>query len=300
MRAYGALLRAEPAACLALAPTDVPDGSAPQLSDQLVVLRTALRGAALSDIGHNDEGLNELRDARAVAAGRAGPASIPATVALLEHRAATLQGHNTVARTILSWAEDELGPVGEVLLMRAWQLARLGRPDAAGNALVQLLDGAAPVVLPWTLVEGRVLECQLALRAERRTQARRELDHALALSETMDVLRPLATGPPEVIDLLTRHLGSFGERETTGLRVLAARNALGAGARPVSLTERERAVLNMLPTQRSFDEIASDLTVSHSTVKTHVRALYAKLGVNSRRDAVAAARRRGVLGPDAP
>jgi LuxR family maltose regulon positive regulatory protein len=291
MRAYGALLRAEPAACLALAPTDVPDGSAPQLSDQLVVLRTALRGAALSDIGHNDEGLNELRDARAVAAGRAGPASIPATVALLEHRAATLQGHNTVARTILSWAEDELGPVGEVLLMRAWQLARLGRPDAAGNALVQLLDGAAPVVLPWTLVEGRVLECQLALRAERRTQARRELDHALALSETMDVLRPLATGPPEVIDLLTRHLGSFGERETTGLRVLAARNALGAGARPVSLTERERAVLNMLPTQRSFDEIASDLTVSHSTVKTHVRALYAKLGVNSR---------RGVLGPDAP
>jgi LuxR family maltose regulon positive regulatory protein len=116
----------------------------------------------------------------------------------------------------------------------------------------------------------------------------------------MDVLRPLATGPPEVIDLLTRHMGSFGDRETTAQRVLAARSALGTGTQPVSLTERERAVLNMLPTQRSFDEIALDLTVSHSTVKTHVRALYGKLGVSSRRDAVATARRRGILAPELP
>jgi LuxR family maltose regulon positive regulatory protein len=300
MRAYGALLRAEPAACLALAPTEIPDGSAPHLSDQLVALRTALRGAALSDMGHGDQGLNELREARGVAAGRPGSAEIPAIVALLEHRAATVQGHGSVAGTVLRWAEDELGPVGEVLLLRARQLTGLGRASAASDALVQLLDGAAPVVLPWTLVEGRVLGCQLALRGERRPRARRELDHALALSETMDVLRPLATGPPEVIDLLTRHLGSFGERETTALRVLAARNALGADTQPVSLTERERAVLTMLPTQRSFDEIALDLTVSRSTVKTHVRALYGKLGVNSRRDAVAAARLRGILAPDPP
>ncbi len=298
MRAYGALLRADPAACLALAPTEIPDGAAPRLSDQLVVLRTALRGAALSDMGHSDQGLNELREARAVAAGRPGTAEIPAIVALLEHRAATVQGHGSVAGTVLRWAEDELGPVGEVLLLRARQLTGLGRPGAASDALVQLLDGAAPVVLPWTLVEGRVLGCQLALRGERRPRARRELDHALALSETMDVLRPLATGPPEVINLLTRHLGSFGERESTALRVLAARNALGTDTQPVSLTERERAVLTMLPTQRSFDEIALDLTVSHSTVKTHVRALYGKLGVNSRRDAVAAARLRGILAPD--
>jgi LuxR family maltose regulon positive regulatory protein len=300
MRAYGALLRAEPAACLALTPAEVPDESAPRPSDELLVLRTALRGAALSDIGRGDEGLNTLREARAMAAGRTVAAQIPATVALLEHRAAASQHRNAVARTVLRWAEDELGPVGEVTLLRAWQLVLLGRPVAASDALVHLLDGAAPVVLPWTLVEGRVLECQLALRAERRPQARRELDHALALSETMDVLRPLATGPPEIIDLLTRHLGSFGDREPTALRVLEARNALGTGARPVPLTERERAVLSMLPTQRSFDEIARDLTVSHSTVKTHVRALYGKLGVSSRRDAVATARQRGILAPGPP
>jgi LuxR family transcriptional regulator, maltose regulon positive regulatory protein len=299
MRAYGALLRAEPVACLELT-SAVADGSAPQPSDQLVALRTALRGAALSDVGHGDEGLGELRAARAVAASRSGTAEVPATIALLEHRVAMLLGRNDLARTVLSWAEDGLGPVGEVLLLHAWRLARLGRARAASEVLVRLWDGAVPVVLPWTLVEGRVLECQLALHDGRRPQARRELDHALALSETMDVLRPLATAPPEVIELLTRHLGSFGERESTALRVLTARNALGADAQPVPLTERERAVLSMLPTQRSFEEIALDLTVSHSTVKTHVRALYGKLGVNSRRDAVATARRRGILSPKLP
>jgi LuxR family maltose regulon positive regulatory protein len=196
---------------------------------------------------------------------------------------------------MLAWAEDGLGPVGEVRLLQARQRAALGRQRAAIDALAPALDGAVPPVLPWTVAEARVLECSLALQLERRSQARRALDQALELSTAMDVLRPLAAGPPEVIDLLTRHLGSFGGAEATALRVLTARRALGADSRPVSLTERERAVLILLPTQRSFEEIAVDLMVSHSTVKTHVRAIYGKFGVNSRREAVASARRHGII-----
>ncbi|WP_345603900.1 LuxR C-terminal-related transcriptional regulator [Pseudonocardia adelaidensis] len=301
MRAYGALLRADPVTCLDLTSADTPaDASGGQHSDQLVALRAALRGAALLDVGRGDEALTALRDARTAAAGLRGPAEIPATVALFEHRAAELQGRTDLARTVLGWAEAQLGPVGEVLLLRAWRMAGLGRTRAAAEALAGMFDRDVPVVLPWALVEGRVLACGLALRADVRPQARRELDHALALSDSMEVLRPLATGPPDVIDLLTRHLGSFGERESTALRVLETRIALGPDTRPVSLTDRERAVLSMLPTQRSLEEIALDLTVSRSTVKTHVRALYGKLGVNTRRDAVVTARRRGILVPDAP
>ena len=45
----------------------------------------------------------------------------------------------------------------------------------------------------------------------------------------------------------------------------------------------------------SLDEIATDLTVSVNTVKSHVRSIYAKLSVSSRRMAVLAAREHGLL-----
>jgi LuxR family maltose regulon positive regulatory protein len=60
------------------------------------------------------------------------------------------------------------------------------------------------------------------------------------------------------------------------------------------LTEREHAVLARLTSPQPLDEVASDLLVSVNTVKTHVRAIYAKLGVNNRRAAVVAARELGL------
>jgi DNA-binding CsgD family transcriptional regulator len=52
------------------------------------------------------------------------------------------------------------------------------------------------------------------------------------------------------------------------------------------LTGRERCVLELLSTYRSSTEIAEALHVSVNTVKTHVKAIYRKLGVNSRRAAI--------------
>ena len=62
-----------------------------------------------------------------------------------------------------------------------------------------------------------------------------------------------------------------------------------------ALTAREAAVLRLLPTQLSLREIADALYVSHNTAKTHSRALYRKLGVSSRDEAVVAARSSGLL-----
>jgi LuxR family maltose regulon positive regulatory protein len=61
------------------------------------------------------------------------------------------------------------------------------------------------------------------------------------------------------------------------------------------LTARESALLRLLPTQLTLREIADELYVSHNTVKTHSRALYRKLGVSSRDEAVSAARSDGLL-----
>ena len=61
------------------------------------------------------------------------------------------------------------------------------------------------------------------------------------------------------------------------------------------LTEREQTVLSYLPSWVSSDEIAAELYISLNTLKTHLRAIYRKLGASSRREAVAQARSHGLL-----
>ncbi|WP_412069894.1 response regulator [Rubrivirga sp. IMCC43871] len=69
--------------------------------------------------------------------------------------------------------------------------------------------------------------------------------------------------------------------------------ALGA------LTPREREVLIALAEGRSNAEIAATLHLSESTVRNHLTRVYATLGVESAREAVAWAWRHGVAGPNA-
>ncbi len=52
------------------------------------------------------------------------------------------------------------------------------------------------------------------------------------------------------------------------------------------LSERELEVLRLLRTDLSGPEIARELMVSLSTLRTHTQNIYAKLGVNNRRAAV--------------
>lgn len=51
------------------------------------------------------------------------------------------------------------------------------------------------------------------------------------------------------------------------------------------LTSREREILTLLGENKSNQEMADELYLSISTVKTHLRSIYRKLGLRSRRDA---------------
>jgi LuxR family maltose regulon positive regulatory protein len=61
------------------------------------------------------------------------------------------------------------------------------------------------------------------------------------------------------------------------------------------ITTREAAVLELLPSHLTYQAIGAELYVSVNTVKTYVSAIYRKLGVSSRGEAVRAARAAGLL-----
>jgi LuxR family maltose regulon positive regulatory protein len=52
------------------------------------------------------------------------------------------------------------------------------------------------------------------------------------------------------------------------------------------LSERELEVLRLLRSYLSGPDIARELMVSLNTLRTHIKNIYSKLGVNSRQDAV--------------
>ncbi|GAB3597176.1 response regulator transcription factor [Microbacterium tumbae] len=63
----------------------------------------------------------------------------------------------------------------------------------------------------------------------------------------------------------------------------------------ITLTERELAMLQMLARDLPVAVIARSSFVSETTVKTHLRAVYKKLGAHSRDEAVVAARAAGLV-----
>jgi len=103
-------------------------------------------------------------------------------------------------------------------------------------------------------------------------------------------------------------------RETSGAALAAAVRAVRAGLVVVDpalasalipardrtpladeLTAREQEVLQQLSLGLANKEIAAKLHISDHTVKFHVNAILAKLGVTSRTEAVVAAARRGLV-----
>jgi LuxR family maltose regulon positive regulatory protein len=80
---------------------------------------------------------------------------------------------------------------------------------------------------------------------------------------------------------------------------VARRRTAGSDAfrsgEPDPLTERELDILRLLPGSLSQRELADSLFVTPNTLKTHLRAIYRKLGVQSRSEAVLHARRVGLI-----
>lgn len=67
-----------------------------------------------------------------------------------------------------------------------------------------------------------------------------------------------------------------------------------------TLTPREIEILQLLPSGRTYTEMAEHLFISESTLKTHLQSVYRKLVARNRMEAINEARRLGILPPSDP
>lgn len=301
MIGFARLLRLDPAAALdaarhasAALTTDLTTDPARDTGPALLrYLTDVLTGAAYIDAGGRAEGLSLLQRARHDASGAGVPAHALAAGALIEHRATLDVGHEVAAQQLLVWAREHLGATAELGLIYAWTSFARGDLEMTELAVRDVLDGHRPVLRHATPLEARLLETALEIRLGRRTKARIALGAALALAEPTALIRPFHHADVSVRQLLLEQVGGFGRTNGFATRVAHAVSTMDTKSAGV-LTTREHAVLVRLSSQQSLDELASDMSVSVNTVKTHVRAIYAKLGVNNRRAAVVAGRQLGL------
>jgi LuxR family maltose regulon positive regulatory protein len=168
-----------------------------------------------------------------------------------------------------------------------------GRFDAARTIVTPLYGTDTPALLPYTVVEAQLIDAEASLDDGDQSAGRAALEKALGEAETVGVARPLALAGPHTQELLTAVLARAG-RGPFAARVAAARRSV-VSVPAALLSDREMAVLALLPSLLNAREIADEFTVSVNTVKSHIRSIYGKLGVSSRRDAVVRAHDAGLL-----
>jgi LuxR family transcriptional regulator, maltose regulon positive regulatory protein len=243
-----------------------------------------LAGSAHLLLGHRDAAVRELEEGARRAA-----------VAAPDVHALCLTQLAVVALTEDDWEE------AAALVTRA--RAQVDRHRLAASATVALVFAAAAVVrahrgrvddaqtdlqaavclqstlidfAPWYDVELRILIARAAVRLSDVNRARTALVDASRLMRRVPEAAALQTW---LQDAWARHDAFIGP----------------ASAQSAALTTAELRILRYLPTHLSFREIAERAYVSANTVKSQANAVYRKLDVTCRSDAVMRAREIGLV-----
>ena len=103
--------------------------------------------------------------------------------------------------------------------------------------------------------------------------------------------------PTEVVKAIrTVNRGESLIEPRVASRILDRLGQLSRGPTPEStLSRREIEVLEVMATEAANKQIANDLNIGQSTVKTHIVRIFNKLGVNGRTEAVAEAIKKGII-----
>jgi LuxR family maltose regulon positive regulatory protein len=171
-------------------------------------------------------------------------------------------------------------------LSLALTVAHADQDDAAGGGVRPTLRDRVTALLTAAIAARRTAADNVAAKL---------LEEALTAAEPHDMYRPFLDGGGAVhssIALLispSSPAAGFAARVHERFVCQPSSRAAGspsAGHEMPALTTSELAVLRLLRSYMSNQEIADTLFLSVNTVKTHLRSVYYKLGVSSRREAV--------------
>ena len=204
------------------------------------------------------------------------------------------------ARAAIAALDDERASSGEIRNARAVICLAEGDPAGALGAVRDVLDGTAPVLGYVTVVEAQLLAGLAHRELGDLRAANQAAERALALAESDRLVLPFAvTGSRELLEALPRHETAHAALLADILDVLHGSSPAAREQSSLPPTEElspgELRVLRYLPTNLSRPQIAGELSVSPSTVSTHVRSIYAKLQVRDRSSAVQRARELRLL-----
>jgi ATP/maltotriose-dependent transcriptional regulator MalT len=197
--------------------------------------------------------------------------SVLSLVAIESGRLPRAQELASTARSLARRGDLSQAPQSSVAYIATGAVyAAQDRLDEARGEFEHALQSRRRVhgISPWPTLEASLLLAQVLI----------DLGDRIGAAELADEARVLLTALPDGADAQRARLGRLERRLTDRQRVVSL-------AEP--LTEREVAVLRLLRGTLSLREIGQQLYLSQNTIKTHTQAIYRKLGVSTRQDAVA-------------
>jgi LuxR family maltose regulon positive regulatory protein len=211
-------------------------------------------------------------------------------------------GETDLAQRALDDMDEDVRGTSTMRVVEATLRLARDDPQGAAAALAPIFAGASPIDSARWEIQALLLKASADDALGDIGASSRALERALDLAEPDGLLLPFLLHPAP--DLLERHARLRTTHASLILEVLNLLSGHTPAARPEHveplqepLSESELRVLRYLPTNLPAPEIAGELFVSLNTIRTHMRNLYAKLGVHSRAEAVKRARELGLISP---
>lgn len=161
-------------------------------------------------------------------------------------------------------------------------LVDIGLPDGSGHDILPLIAQRQP--------EMKAAVCTVFEDAENVLRAIRSGASGYILKEHLhtgliDLLRQMQAGGAPLSPRVARHI----------LLVLQEDDSPADLTEAIAFTFREQEVLRSISAGMTLKQVGQTLGIAESTVRTHVKSIYSKLGVNSRVSAVMEASRRRLV-----